>query len=127
MKPDIHPKYQKCIVTCACGEKFETRSVLDKINVDICQKCHPFYTGRQKFVDTAGRIEKFTRKFKDFQATDRSKVGRKAPARPAPAPAPTANEAAVEAAPPPVPAPPAPSASPPPNGASGESSGEPAE
>jgi large subunit ribosomal protein L31 len=85
MKADIHPKYKKCVVTCACGETFETRSVLEKINVDICHKCHPFYTGRQKFVDTAGRIEKFTRKYKDFQATDRGKAGRKRAARQAPA------------------------------------------
>ena len=77
MKTDIHPKYQKCVVTCACGETFETRSVLDKINVEICYKCHPFYTGRQKFVDTAGRIEKFTRKYKEVKVTDRNKAGQK--------------------------------------------------
>jgi len=77
MKSGIHPKYKKCAVACACGATFETRSVLEKINVEICSKCHPFYTGRQKFVDTAGRIEKFTRKYKDFQAIDRNKSGRK--------------------------------------------------
>ena len=77
MKTDINPKYQKCVVTCACGETFETRSVLDKINVEICYKCHPFYTGRQKFVDTAGRIEKFTRKYKEVKVTDRNKAGQK--------------------------------------------------
>ncbi len=63
MKPDIHPKYVDCKVTCGCGEVFMTRSTIATLNVDICSACHPFYTGRQKFVDTAGRIEKFNRKY----------------------------------------------------------------
>ena len=102
MKPDIHPKYKKCAVNCACGASFETRSVLEKINVEICSQCHPFYTGRQKFVDTAGRIEKFTRKYKDFQATDRNKGGRKgkgAAPKPVEAAATAVAETAVPAAP----------------------------
>ncbi len=73
MKEGIHPEYKICKVTCACGASFETRSILDKINVEVCSKCHPFYTGQQKFVDTAGRIEKFTRKYKEFKAMDRNK------------------------------------------------------
>jgi len=93
MKEGIHPKYQKCTVSCACGETFETRSILDTINVEICYKCHPFYTGRQKFVDTAGRIEKFTRKYKDFRAIDRNKGAMKR----GKAPAPVKGEAPAEA------------------------------
>ena len=63
MKKDIHPKYQKCVVSCGCGETFETRSTKESIKVEICSKCHPFYTGKQKFVDTAGRVEKFQQKY----------------------------------------------------------------
>ena len=62
MKQGIHPEYKTCTVRCACGETFETRSTLDTINVDICSKCHPFYTGRQKLVDTGGRVDKFNRR-----------------------------------------------------------------
>ncbi len=62
MKEEIHPNYQKCIVTCACGETFETRSTVPTINVDICSKCHPFYTGKQKLVDTGGRVDKFNKR-----------------------------------------------------------------
>ena len=64
MKEKIHPKYVECTVTCGCGETFKTRSTQESIQVEICSKCHPFYTGKQKFVDTAGRVEKFQRKFK---------------------------------------------------------------
>lgn len=63
MKPDIHPEYKEATVTCACGNKVQTRSCGGNIQVDICANCHPFYTGRQKFVDTAGRVEKFNRKY----------------------------------------------------------------
>jgi large subunit ribosomal protein L31 len=63
MKPDIHPKYIKATVKCACGNTFETRSTSEEIKVAICSNCHPFYTGRQKLVDTAGRIEKFQKKY----------------------------------------------------------------
>ncbi len=59
MKTDIHPKYEKVTVTCGCGNTFETRSTTDNINVEICSACHPFYTGKQKLVDTAGRVDKF--------------------------------------------------------------------
>jgi large subunit ribosomal protein L31 len=69
MKPDIHPKYGDCKVTCGCGESFVTRSTVNEMRVDICSACHPFYTGRQKFVDTAGRIEKFNRKFAGFDSS----------------------------------------------------------
>ena len=63
MKKDIHPKYVECAVSCACGNKFTTHSNTESIHVDICNECHPFFTGKQKFVDTAGRVEKFQRKF----------------------------------------------------------------
>lgn len=64
MKSDIHPKYKDVKVSCACGHSFTTGSTVGKdIRVDICSACHPFYTGKQKFVDTAGRVEKFTRKY----------------------------------------------------------------
>ena len=63
MKSNIHPKYFKCTVTCGCGNSFETGSTKEKIAVEICSKCHPFFTGTQKFVDTAGRVEKFQKKF----------------------------------------------------------------
>jgi large subunit ribosomal protein L31 len=59
MKAEIHPEYVDCTVTCGCGNTFTTRSTRPKINVEICSACHPFYTGQQRFVDTAGRIEKF--------------------------------------------------------------------
>ncbi|MCA9243171.1 MAG: 50S ribosomal protein L31 [Phycisphaerales bacterium] len=63
MKKDIHPKYGPSKVSCACGATFDTRATLDEIKVDICSVCHPFYTGKQKFVDTTGRVERFQKKF----------------------------------------------------------------
>jgi len=64
MKKDIHPEYSELTVTCACGNTFTTRSTRGgQLQVEICSNCHPFYTGKQKFVDTAGRVEKFQRKF----------------------------------------------------------------
>lgn len=63
MKPDIHPEYQVITVTCACGASFQTRSTKSVDQVDICSECHPFYTGKQKLVDTAGRVERFRRKY----------------------------------------------------------------
>ena len=63
MKQGIHPKYEKATITCACGNTFETRNTMGDMQVDICSVCHPFYTGKQKIVDTAGRVEKFNRKY----------------------------------------------------------------
>ncbi len=63
MKSGIHPDYVECKVTCACGNAFTTRSTTASVHLDICNACHPFYTGKQKFVDTAGRVEKFQKKF----------------------------------------------------------------
>jgi len=64
MKKDIHPAYKDAQVTCGCGNSFTTRSTREKIAVEVCSNCHPFYTGKQKFVDTAGMVEKFQRKWK---------------------------------------------------------------
>ncbi|HLY08132.1 MAG TPA: 50S ribosomal protein L31 [Planctomycetota bacterium] len=64
MKKDIHPEYKEAHVTCGCGNAFTTRSTREKIAVEVCSNCHPFYTGKQKFVDTAGMVEKFQRKWK---------------------------------------------------------------
>jgi large subunit ribosomal protein L31 len=63
MKQGIHPKYEVATVTCACGNVFETRSTKGNMQVDICNVCHPFYTGKQKIIDTAGRVEKFNKKY----------------------------------------------------------------
>jgi large subunit ribosomal protein L31 len=63
MKTGIHPRYVKCIVTCACGNTFETRSTVEEIRTEICSACHPFFTGKQKIVDTEGRVEKFMAKY----------------------------------------------------------------
>jgi large subunit ribosomal protein L31 len=63
MKKDIHPKYDETTVTCGCGNKFTTRSTKKNITVEICSACHPFFTGKMKYVDTTGRVEKFQRKW----------------------------------------------------------------
>ena len=63
MKEGIHPNYQECTVTCACGNVFTTRSSKKEIHVEICSACHPFFTGKQKMVDTAGRIERFNKRY----------------------------------------------------------------
>ena len=78
MKKDIHPSYVECTVTCTgCQNTFKTRSTNDNIHVEICANCHPFFTGTQKFVDTAGRVEKFQRKFGSYKET-LGKKGKKA-------------------------------------------------
>ncbi len=65
MKPKIHPEYRTITVTCSCGNKWDTRSTLirDELHVEVCSQCHPFYTGKQKIVDTAGRVERFRQKY----------------------------------------------------------------
>ncbi|HDG97538.1 MAG: 50S ribosomal protein L31 [Deltaproteobacteria bacterium] len=67
MKEGIHPAYYKAKVKCACGNEFESGSTLKEIKVEICSKCHPFFTGKQKLVDSAGRVERFRRKYAKFQ------------------------------------------------------------
>jgi len=63
MRKGIHPEYVECTVTCVCGNTFTTRSAKKEIRVEICSQCHPFFTGKQKFVDSAGRVEKFRKKY----------------------------------------------------------------
>lgn len=64
MQAKIHPKYEEITVTCSCGNSFTTRSTAGKaVHIDVCSECHPFYTGKQKIVDTAGRVDKFRRKY----------------------------------------------------------------
>jgi large subunit ribosomal protein L31 len=65
MKPGIHPKYYETQIKCACGNVIETRSTVKDIHVEICSSCHPFFTGKQKLIDTAGRVERFRRKYGD--------------------------------------------------------------
>ena len=75
MKPEIHPKYEEIAVVCACGNKFQTRSTLkEDLNIEICSDCHPFFTGEQKFVDTAGRVEKFSRRYGSVKAARAKKA-----------------------------------------------------
>lgn len=69
MKDKVHPQYNFAKVRCACGNTFETGSVNKRIDVEICGVCHPFYTGKQKFVDTAGRVERFQKKYAKFTAS----------------------------------------------------------
>ncbi|GED16275.1 50S ribosomal protein L31 [Aneurinibacillus migulanus] len=63
MRPDIHPDYKLTKVTCACGNEFETGSVKENLRVEICSECHPFFTGKQKFVDAGGRVDRFKKKY----------------------------------------------------------------
>ena len=68
MKKEIHPDYHQTTIHCACGNVIDAGSTKKEIRVEICSKCHPFFTGRQKLVDTAGRIERFRKKYGDFDA-----------------------------------------------------------
>jgi large subunit ribosomal protein L31 len=70
MKTGIHPRYEMTTVTCACGSTFETRSTRQNLRVDLCSVCHPFYTGEQRIVDTAGQVERFTNRVARAQATE---------------------------------------------------------
>jgi large subunit ribosomal protein L31 len=63
MKAEIHPNYVNAVVTCSCGNKFTTRSTKDQLHTELCNECHPFYTGKQKLVDTGGRVERFERRY----------------------------------------------------------------
>jgi len=63
MKADIHPKYVACTVTCGCGNSFKTRATVAELKIEICNVCHPFYSGKQKFVDSAGRVDRFVKKY----------------------------------------------------------------
>src|SRR3990170_1031467 len=79
MKPGIHPNYVLSTVTCACGHSFQTRSTRPSIHLEICSNCHPFFTGRQKLVDSAGRVERYTKRFEKTKGqTVRTKAKTKA-------------------------------------------------
>ncbi len=67
MKNEIHPAYKTTTITCLCGNVIETRSTSEDIHVEICSQCHPFFTGKQKLIDTAGRVERFQRKYGDYR------------------------------------------------------------
>lgn len=71
MKKDIHPKYEKATITCVCGNTFETRTTIGDLKIEICSNCHPFYTGKKKLIDTAGRVDKFMRKYKSDSKTEK--------------------------------------------------------
>ena len=73
MKADIHPEYNEATIQCTCGEIISTRSTTSDIRVGICSACHPFYTGEQRFVDTAGRVDKFSKRYGDSSAERRSR------------------------------------------------------
>ena len=106
MKKGIHPKYEETTVTCVCGNTFKTRSTLPEINVEICAACHPFFTGTQKLVDSAGRVERFMKKYgKDYATGEEdakpaadAKVEAKAEAKPAEKPKAEAKPAEPKAA-----------------------------
>jgi large subunit ribosomal protein L31 len=68
VKPDLHPKYGMITAVCACGNTFETRSTASSIRVEVCAQCHPFFTGKQRLVDTAGRVDRFRRKYEGTKA-----------------------------------------------------------
>jgi large subunit ribosomal protein L31 len=68
MKPDIHPDYYQVTVVCACGNTFHTRSTKEELRLEVCSECHPFFTGKQRLLDAAGRVEKFQRKYEGFYA-----------------------------------------------------------
>jgi large subunit ribosomal protein L31 len=68
MKPEIHPEYHEVTVVCACGNTFQTRSTKEELRLEVCNECHPFFTGKQRLLDSAGRVEKFQRKYESFYA-----------------------------------------------------------
>ena len=71
MKKNAHPEYVACTITCLCGNEIQTRSTKEKLNVEICSNCHPFFTGQQKIVDTAGRVERFRKRYSDSKYTQK--------------------------------------------------------
>ena len=95
MKADIHPEYTETTVTCSCGNTFVTRSVKSDLHVELCNECHPFYTGKQKLVDTGGRVERFQKKYANRRPA--AKPQAEAPATEAPAAEEASSETATEA------------------------------
>jgi large subunit ribosomal protein L31 len=99
MKKGIHPDYVETNVTCSCGNTFTTRSVKTEMHVELCNQCHPFYTGKQKLVDTGGRVERFEKKYAASKARTQAVAADRQRAAPAPAKAPAKTEPAEVAAP----------------------------
>ena len=85
MKPGIHPKYQEVEVRCACGNTFKTKSTKPELHLEICSACHPFFTGRQKLIDTEGRVERFTKRFGAQTAAAVKQAAKAAKAKKSPA------------------------------------------
>ena len=81
MKDKIHPEYQSAVIHCACGTVFKTRSTRKDMRIGICSKCHPFFTGTQKYVDTAGRVERFTKRYAAAAAATAATAAAKAEAK----------------------------------------------
>jgi len=79
MKKDIHPKYEEATVHCSCGNTFTTRSTKADLHVELCSQCHPFYTGKQKLVDSGGRVERFNRRFDKKAEGAKAKAAEAAP------------------------------------------------
>ncbi len=73
MKPEIHPSYPEVVVNCACGASYKTRSTRGSFTVDVCSACHPFFTGKQRMMDTAGRVERFRKKYEKVNAAKEAK------------------------------------------------------
>ena len=96
MKEAIHPKYQEVEVRCACGNTFTTRSTKPELHLEICSACHPFFTGRQKLIDTEGRVERFSKKF-GLQTSEQRRTAEKAAKAAAKAKAPVKKKAPVTA------------------------------
>jgi large subunit ribosomal protein L31 len=91
MKTDIHPDYVECQVHCSCGNEFTTRSTVSSLRVELCSECHPFYTGKQKLVDTGGRVDRFQRRLEKSKALQAPAKGK---AKAAPKAAPKAEQPA---------------------------------
>jgi large subunit ribosomal protein L31 len=101
MKAEIHPEYTKTVVKCVCGNSWETRSTVGgELHVDICSACHPFFTGKQKLVDTAGRVERFRKRYEKIEAKKQEQAAKEAAEAAEAAAAEATSEAAVGDAPP---------------------------
>ncbi|MGN0034290.1 MAG: 50S ribosomal protein L31 [Coriobacteriales bacterium] len=98
MKKDIHPEYMECTVRCSCGNTFKTRSTKPELRVELCNECHPFFTGQQKFVDTGGRVQRFSDKFGSASAATLEREAKKKAERKAAAEAAEAKKKAERAA-----------------------------
>jgi large subunit ribosomal protein L31 len=97
MKKDIHPKYQEATVHCSCGNTFTTRSTKPDLHVELCSQCHPFYTGKQKLVDSGGRVERFKKRMDKRSEPVKAEPAKAAPAKAAPAKAAPAEAEATKA------------------------------